>query len=184
MRTLVFRWLVLLLLAAAAAVVRGDTIASRSAELRLEDDHYVLDAEFDLNLNSTLEEAIQRGIPLYFIVEFDMVRPRWYWVDEAVVHTSFTTRLSYSALTRQYRLSAGGAFFQNLNSIEDVERALSRVRGRRVIERASLGKGQRYEVSVRMRLDTSQLPKPFQITALTSRDWNLQSDWVRWSFVP
>jgi hypothetical protein len=42
----------------------------------------------------------------------------------------------------------------------------------------------RYEAAVRLRLDTTQLPKPFQISALTSRDWSLQSDWVRWSFTP
>lgn len=174
----------MLILAAWTAVVLGDTIPARSAELRLEEDHYVLDAEFDLAFNPTLEEAILRGVPLYIVVEFEMLRPRWYWIDDVVVTNTLTYRLSYNALTRQYRLSTGGAFFQNLASLGEAERLISRVRGRKVIDRAAVFKGQQYEAAVRLRLDTTQLPKPFQISALTSRDWSLQSDWIRWSFVP
>ncbi len=92
--------------------------------------------------------------------------------------------MSYNALTRHYRLSSGGAFFQNLVTIEEAQRLISRVRGRPVVEKSALIKGTRYEAAVRLQLDTTQLPKPFQISALTSRDWNLQSEWVRWSFTP
>jgi hypothetical protein len=162
----------------------ADAIGARSAELRLEEDHYVLDADFDLALNATLEEAIVRGVPLYFVVEFELQRPRWYWIDDTVVSNTLSYRLSYNALTRQYRLSTGGAFYQNLPTLEEAQRLISRVRGRSVIDKAALFKGVRYEAAVRLRLDTTQLPKPFQISALTSRDWSLQSDWVRWSFTP
>jgi hypothetical protein len=31
---------------------------------------------------------------------------------------------------------------------------------------------------IRLRLDTSMLPKPFQVSALTDRDWTLVSDWA------
>lgn len=167
-----------------ASPTRADTIAGRSAELRLEEDRYVLDAEFDLVLNATLEEAIVRGVPLYFVVEFELLRPRWYWIDETVASSTLTYRLSYNALTRQYRLSTGGAFYQNLQTLDDAQRSISRVRGRSVIDKSALVRGAHYEAAVRLRLDTTQLPKPFQISALTSRDWSLQSDWLRWSFSP
>jgi hypothetical protein len=35
-----------------------------------------------------------------------------------------------------------------------------------------------------MRLDTAQLPKPFQVNAIASRDWSLASDWHRWTLAP
>ena len=162
----------------------ADTIPARSAELRLEEDNYVLDAEFDLVLNPTLEEAIGRGIPLYFAVEFELQRPRWYWFDDTVITSSFTYRLSYNALTRQYRLSTGGAFYQTFSSLDEATRMIARVKGRKVVEKSAVFKGYRYDAAVRLQLDTAQLPKPFQISALTSREWHLQSDWVRWSFVP
>jgi hypothetical protein len=174
----------LVFLIALAPFARADTIAARSAELRLEEDHYVLDADFDLILNATLEEAIIRGVPLYFVVEFELQRPRWFWIDDTVVSNTLSYRLSYNALTRQYRLSTGGAFYQNLPTLEEAQWLISRVRGRSVIDKSALFKGVTYEAAVRLRLDTTQLPKPFQISALTSRDWNLQSDWVRWSFTP
>ena len=135
-------------------------------------------------LNSTLEEAIVRGVPLYFVIEFELQRPRWYWIDDTIISNILSYRLSYNALTRQYRLSTGGAFYQNLASIEEAQRLISRVRGRTVIDKPALFKGVRYEAAVRLRLDTAQLPKPFQLSALTSRDWSLQSDWIRWSFTP
>ena len=158
---------------------------ARSAELRLEEDWYVLDADFELMLNPTLEEAVGRGVPLYFAIEFELQRPRWYWLDETVTQVSLSYRLSYNALTRLYRLSSGtSAFYQNFATIEEAQRVISRVRGRKVVEKASLFRGWRYDAAARLRLDTAQLPKPFQISALTSRDWNLQSEWLRWSFVP
>src|SRR5262245_5358822 len=62
----------------------ADTIAVKSAEVRPEEDGYVLNADFDLTLNTTLEEALQRGVPLYFILQFELYRPRWYWLDEKI----------------------------------------------------------------------------------------------------
>ena len=105
-------------------------------------------------------------------------------MSRCISSSSSTYRLSYNALTRQYRLSTGGAFYQNVSSLEEATRIIGRVRGRNVVDKAVLLKGVRYEAAVRLRLDTAQLPKPFQLTTLTSRDWNLQSDWVRWSFTP
>ena len=184
MRTTIPIRLAFIALIAWASIALADTVASRSAELRLEEDHYVLDADFDFVLNATLEEAIGRGVPLYFVVEFDLWRPRPLWFDDLVASQTITYRVSYNALTRQYRLSTGGAFYQTVPSLDEVTRIIGRVRGRSVVDKAVLLKGVRYEAAVRLRLDTTQLPKPFQLTTLTSREWNLQSDWVRWSFTP
>jgi len=48
----------------------------------------------------------------------------------------------------------------------------------------ALTKGAKYDAAVRLRLDVNQLPKPFQVNALASREWTLASDWQRWSFTP
>jgi hypothetical protein len=172
--------MLLLLLAGAA---RADTITVTSAELLAEEDGYVLNAQFDFSFNPTLEEALQKGISLYFLLEFELSRPRWYWVDEKVASLSVPYRLSYTPLTRQYRLGSG-LLSQPFDSLEEVARILGRVVSRTVLPREALTKGARYEAAIRLRLDTAQLPKPFQIDALASRDWSLQSEWYRWSFTP
>jgi len=182
----IVRFAVALAFALAAAMplgARADTIAVKSAEIRAEEDAYVLNAEFDVAINSTLEEALQRGVPLYFVLEFELVRPRWWWVDEKVATMSTRYRVSFNALTRQYRLSSG-LLGQTLDTLEEVERLLSRVTSRPVARREQLTNGATYEAAVRLRLDGNQLPKPFQVNALASREWSLSSDWHRWSYTP
>ena len=165
------------------AAARADTIAVKSAELVPDDDEYVLTAQFDFSINPTLEEALQNGISLYFVLEFELGRARWYWLDEKVAQLTVQYRLTYSPLTRQYRLSTG-LLGQQFESLEEVQRVLSRVAARPVVKKDALVPGSRYDAAVRLRLDVAQLPKPFQINALASRDWSLQSEWYRWSFVP
>lgn len=166
-----------------AVPARADTIGVQSAELVPDDDEYVLTAQFDVSINPTLEEALENGVSLYFVLEFELGRPRWYWVDEKVAQLTVQYRLTYSPLTRQYRLTTG-LLGQQLETLEDVQRVLSRVAARPVVKKDVLVPGARYDAAVRLRLDVAQLPKPFQITALASRDWSLQSEWHHWTFVP
>ena len=120
---------------------------------------------------------------LYFVADFEMTRPRWYWLDEKLVSRSQTYRLSYHALTRQYRLSTGG-LHQSFDSLSDALRVLSRLRNWLVIdkgaEKAGVHAGDTYTAALRMRLDINQLPRPFQISALGNKDWSLASDWKVW----
>lgn len=162
---------------------RADTITVKSAELRGDDDAYYLNAEFEFALNPTLEEALQKGVPLYFLLEFELSRPRWYWLDEKVLTATTQYRVAYNALTRQYRASSG-LLGQTFSSVDELERFLSRVTSREVARGDQIAKGVRYEAAVRLRLDVNQLPKPFQVNALTSREWTLQSEWHRWSYTP
>jgi Domain of unknown function (DUF4390) len=179
----------LLVLAAALVVAVGaprataDVIPVKSAELRVEEGEVLLNAEFEIALNPTLEEALQKGVPLYFVLDVELSRPRWYWLDEKVLATSTTWRVSYAPLSQQYRV-ASGLFAQNLASIAEVERLIGRVTSRPIVRADELQRGARYDAAVRLRLDVNQLPKPFQVNALASRDWQLASDWQRFSFTP
>lgn len=142
---------------------------------------YALSADFDLELNERLESALSKGVPLYFVVEFECTRPRWYWLDARVVSKKMETRLSFHALTRTYRLSAG-ALYLSFNSITEALHALGAVRNWNVLAPGELEPASTYQVGVRMWLDVNQLPKPFQVSALTNRDWNISSPWQRWGF--
>jgi len=136
----------------------------------------VLNATFEFEMPQALEEAVQKGIAIYFNIEFELYRKRWYWLDRRLSQSALTYRLSYSPLTRQYRLARGG-LSQPFDSLEEALGLLKSVRQWKVIENGVLSPGASYEAQVRMRLDVSQLPKPFQVNAITSREWNLASDW-------
>jgi len=175
--------LLALLLAAGMTAARADGIEVQSATLAHVDDGWQLDSQFDIQFSPRLEEAVNRGVPLFFVVEFELSRPRWYWFDEKPIQVSQTYKISYTPLLRQYRLSVGNAY-QNFTRFEEVTRVLSRLRGWHVADRGAIKKDGIYQASLRMRLDTSQLPKPFQLNAIASRDWTLASDWHRWTLVP
>ena len=146
------------------------------------DEGYAVNADFDVELTPRIEEALQNGVALYFVVEFELIRPRWYWFDERTVASRLQYRLTYHALSRQYRLWTGN-FHQPVATLSEALRLLGRVRSWIVLDRDQVSPDRTYEAAVRMRLDTTQLPKPFQVTAITSREWTLTSEWKRFSFV-
>ncbi|MFN3566151.1 MAG: DUF4390 domain-containing protein [Burkholderiaceae bacterium] len=157
----------------------AQAISVAEAALRAPDDGEggaLLDAQFDFELPAVLEDAVNRGIALYFVIDFELYRTRWYWFDRKLVGTALTYRLTYSPLTRQYRL-ARGTLAQPFDTLAEALATLRRVRSWKVIDAGVLHRGEGYRAQTRMRLDISQLPKPFQVDALTSRDWNLASEW-------
>lgn len=163
-----------------SAPARASSIEISQVSLEANDDGYALDADFEIELNPRLEDAINKGVALYFQAEFELTRKRWYWFDDSVSR-QLMLRLSYHALTRQYRISSG-ALYQSFSTLPEALRVLSRVRSWQVLERGEVSAGADYQAGLRMRLDVTQLPKPFQVNALTSREWNLASEWRRWPF--
>ena len=172
-----------LALLAASGLAAAEGIAVRGATLEMNDDGWQLEANFDVQFSSRLEEAVNRGVPLYLVVDFEISRPRWYWFDEKPIQASQTYKISYTPLLRQYRLSMGSQY-QNFTRFDEVTRVLSRLRGWQIADKGAFKKDQVYQASLRMRLDTAQLPKPFQLNAVASRDWTLSSDWHRWTITP
>ncbi|MQM32788.1 MAG: hypothetical protein CRU78_20785 [Candidatus Accumulibacter phosphatis] len=173
----------LLWLLFASAGVQAADISARNPLLALADEGYVLSADFSVSLNARLEDAVTRGVGLYFVIDFELSRSRWYWLDEQLASRSQSLLLSYHALTRQYRLSSG-TLHQSFSSLEEALRILSRLRNWLVFDTSVVEANQTYLAAVRMRLDLSQMPKTFQVNALANRDWNLSSDWARWTFTP
>ena len=88
--------------------VHAESIAVQRASLQSDGSGWSLDARFDFELNPNLEDAVNKGIPLYFTTDFELSRARWYWFDEQPVAVTQTIRLSFQPLTREYRGSTGG----------------------------------------------------------------------------
>lgn len=135
-----------------------------------------LDATFEFELAPTLDDALHKGIALYFLIEFQLYRERWWWFDRKLATVQLVYRLSYSPLTRQYRVARGG-LSQPFDNLDEALALIKSVRNWKVLERGVVKPGEDYLAELRMRLDTSQLPKPFQVNAIASRDWSLGSDW-------
>lgn len=165
-----------------APAIAAEGIDITQAHLEPTEEGYKLSATFAFDLNRGLEDAVMRGIPLYFTTDVEITRPRWYWFDERAIRTSQTIRLSYNVLTREYRAAIIGNLQQNFSSLDDALTMIRRPSRWLVAPRGALKPGEIYTVGVRMQLDVAQLPKPFQVNALNNSDWRLSSDWKFFTF--
>lgn len=178
-------WLLTALLLApvfAPSNVRAEGVEITRASLENSDEGYRLSLGFSFELTRGLEDAVTRGIPLYFTTEVQLSRPRWYWFDEKAVGTSQTIRISYNALTQQYHAAISGRLQQSFSSLDDALSLVRRPSRWIVAEKGSLKSGEVYTVAVRMGLDVARLPKPFQVHAMNSSDWRFSSDWKQFTF--
>lgn len=175
--------LVLCALLTAAFAARADDIEVSDARLAATEDGVVLAADFAFDLNPRLAEVVTNGVPLYFVVEFELTRPRWYWFDDKAAAKRLQLRLAYHALSRHYRLSTG-VLQRNYATLDEALNVLRRVRNWQVVERGIALADANYDAAVRMRLDVTLLPRPFQLSAITNRELNLESPWRRFTFRP
>lgn len=152
----------------------------KMAELVPAENSYLLNTDFEVSFSEEVEKALNKGVPLHFLIEFQLVSPVRYWFDDEITIASTEVTLSYHALSRQYLVNRGKdqLSFPNL---QEAKAELSQLRGWKVFSKSLLVKGEEYFAALRVRLDQSQLPKPMQVDALSSEDWNMVSERHRWS---
>ena len=163
------------LLAAAEAGIRV-----KQAELVPVAEAFQLRADFDIVFSAEVEEALNKGVPLNFLVEFQLVSPRQYWFDDEITSTSQHIRLSYHALSRQYLVNVG-QHQKSFATLTEARDELAQLRDWIVLEKSQITAGEPYEAMLRFRLDPSRLPKQLQVEALSSEKWSLVSERHRWT---
>ena len=143
------------------------------------EDGVLLSASVRFELPQVVDDALAKGIPMYFLAEAAIYRDRWYWYDKRVAFATRHMRLSYQPLTRRWRLqvssapigSAGLVLGQNFDSREEALAALQRISGWRIADPSAVNPDSTHTIDFRFRLDVSQLPRPFQIGAVGQADW-------------
>jgi hypothetical protein len=157
----------------------ASSIQAELIEARYTDDVMLVNARYKIVLNATLEDALNNGVSLPFLYEIEITRPRWYalYRDMFGENLQRSYRLSFHTLTRQYRLSQG-SYYRSFNSLEEALSALGILRNWHMLEGYISTKNyQDVGARIRMRLDVSQLPRPYQIITLGNTQWSLESAW-------
>lgn len=147
------------------------------------DDVVQLSAQVQFELSSTIEDALLKGIPMYFVAEADILRERWYWYDKRLVSVQRHMRLAYQPLTRRWRLNVSAApgretslglvLNQTYDTLEQALGAIKKITHLKLVDASDLSADTKYRIDFRFRLDLSQLPRPFQIGAVGQPDWDL-----------
>lgn len=170
---------VLLALLALTSWAGGNHAHIKSADLVLRDELWTLDADIDVQFGRALEEALNKGIALTFLVEFQIIKPYKYWFDDEVVTERRAITLNYHALTRQYLLNYPHQQ-KVFDSLADARRELGTIHDWRLAPHTTLEKNQAYQAALKMHLDTSKLPKALQLDALGESDWELATPIFQW----
>lgn len=179
------------LLVAPGQVAQADSNPVDITQMRLERgaDGLLLYANVRIELPAAVEEALVKGVPMYFLAEADVVRHRWYWSDKGVSSVRRHLRLAYQPLTRRWRLhmssglitanSLGMALNQNFDSLPDAMSAMQRFSGWKVADASVIDPDATHKVEFRFGLDLAQLPRPFQIGAFGHSDWSISAKAVQ-----
>lgn len=154
---------------------------------RVEDDLQV-SAQLKFDLPAPVEDALIKGVAMYFSLEAEVLRERWYWYDKKILIAERRLRLAYLPLTRRWRLNVtsgvspegnvGLALNQNFDTLPQALVALKRVSGWKIADAGDLDPAAKHRIELRFRLDLSQLPRPFQIGALGKDDWDIAASMV------
>lgn len=153
---------------ATQALAQGVDLTTLQA--RRQDSALTLDFTAQLVLPRAVEDALHRGVPLYFVAEAQLYRARWYWRDERVARVARSWRLAYQPLTSTWRVSLGG-LNQSHPTLAEALSAVSRSTGWKLADAAQLDADKSYYIEFSYRLDSSQLPSPMQINLGAQSAW-------------
>ena len=154
-------------------------IQIKSFALEAAETGYQINVDAAIELSNTLEQALEKGIVLYFVIKFALIDTKWYWVDDEVARSKLRIGLSYNALTRQYRLSHRTKS-QGFDTLTEALQVLGTQHHIPVEEKLTLRPNGEYLASLQLWLDASRLSKPFQLESLSSKEWNLSSEKIEW----
>ena len=168
--------------------------AAELSQLKVEraDDGVYLSALVKFDLPPVVEDALMKGVPLFFVAEADFYQTRWYWADRRASAATRTIRLAFQPLTRRWRINvysgpANGAnsassatglrstLSQNHDTLADALNALQRFSQWKIAENMEIEPDVVYKFEFRFNLDLAQLPRPFQIGVVGQRDWTVSA---------
>lgn len=178
----------LILLLSALLLLPQPSLAENISHLRREaavlpNGQLAISTRFQTALPEQLEDALKQGVPLDFVLAYQLERPTFtaYRIRLAQLAGNDNTvsyRLTFHPLTNRYRVSVG-TFSTEYNSLPTALRAVGAIANWPVLPEGTLSGTAASEVKVQVRLSltTAKLPKPFQINALNSKGWDLDSGW-------
>ena len=160
-------------LLAGAPPARASVAELTSFDLSRDEDGVYLSYAVEFELGRSVDDALIKSVPLFFVAEAEIFRDRWYWRDRRVAHAVRTFRIVYQPLTSTYRVTTIGGLSQSYASRAEAIASISRASRWKIAEPGQLEEGGRHYVEFHYRLDTTQLPRPMQIGISGEPDWQL-----------
>ncbi|MEP7295659.1 MAG: DUF4390 domain-containing protein [Burkholderiales bacterium] len=142
-------------------------------ELTHNDEGVLLSYGVNLELSRSVDEALSKAVPLFFVAEAEVFRNRFYWRDQRIAYAVRRWRIVFQPLTSTYRVTFDGGLSQNYATRVEAFTAISRSARWKIAEPGQIDDGGRHYVEFSFRLDTAQLPRPMQIGIGGQADWSM-----------
>jgi len=139
-----------------------------------DEDGVFLNYAVGFDLARSVDDALLKSVPLFFVAEAEIFRDRWYWRDRRVAHATRVWKIVYQPLTSTFRVTTVGGLSQNYPTRAEAIGSISRNGHWKIAETGQIEEGSRHYVEFSFRLDTTLLPRPMQIGISGQPDWQLQ----------
>ena len=164
-------------------IAADNSLIIKTAEINSQFEAYFLNADFDLSFNDDLDEAIRKGIPINFVIEFELKKPRKYWFDEDVAKKTKEILLSYHALSKQFILAESENRLIAFDNLTQAKNELKRIKNWRIFDKSQIDDTEKYSAYLLVKLDQTKLPKQLQADITSNQEWQLASKPFQWTFV-
>ena len=166
-----------------SAIAADNSLIIKTAEINNQFEAYFLNAEFELFFNDDLDEAIRKGIPINFIIEFELKKSRKYWFDEEVTKKTKEIVLSYHALSKQFILSESENRLVAFDNLTQAKNELKKIKNWRIFDKSQIDDTDKYSAYLQVKLDQTKLPKQLQVDITSNQEWQLASKQFQWIFI-
>jgi hypothetical protein len=174
-------WMILFL--SSSTIASDNSLIIKTAEINSQFEAYFLNADFDLSFNDDLDEAIKKGIPINFIIEFELKKPRKYWFDEEVTKKTKEILLTYHALSKQFTLTESENRLIAFDNLTQAKNELKKIKNWRIFDKSQIDDTEKYSAYLQVKLDQTKLPKQLQADITSNQEWQLASKQFQWTFV-
>ena len=139
--------------------------------------------QWNFQLPAPLEDALYKGVALYFVADIEVTRERWYFYDKKLLTAQRHMRLSFLPLTRRWRVNVASQPFssaglgmslgQSYDNLDDALQSIRRIAQWNIGNASDLEPDAKQNIAINFKLDLTQLPRPMQMGAAGQNDWNI-----------
>lgn len=181
--------------AASSSAVSSETKRSgvkiTSLDHKLVDGVYLMNVDLEFVLSEEMLEALNRGVPLVYLLSLRVLKPRFGWLNRIFKTQSFNKHiysvekryeLRYHALSRQYLVTDLEASEQiSFYTLRSAFEYLGTIRDLPLLNETIMNISDQLYAQVKVKLDIDSLPVPLKVRAYTRKSWRLKKTrWQDW----
>jgi len=140
---------------------------------------YHFNTELEYNLSPTAKEALQKGIPLTWIVNIKVEQQADFW-NTTLQEKKITYQIHNHALLNQYSVKINNDLPLMFATLTGALNSMSKINAIAMINKQFIHQDRSYQIAVKVTFDREALPIPLRPLSYFDSQWALSSGWTVW----